>query len=253
MSKLLIVFALTLITGLLSFSVGDEASAQDCERAIPGNTQSPCKQLDYLDGIQPPTIVAEQFTDDNGRYACQGFIEFKSATPLQDHSEVVVAGSNTYAAVVTYGPLYPFRGKDSRGFSSINYYASGKGSTAYSPGWPNSGPAYNLDGNRVVAPIGPPAYLNSSIYDKGLVYRYLVVAAWFGKEREAGRHVVISETFDRPREVADYQLVMNQCLAGITRQLEQDAAVEAARKQANEDKVKAETAAEEARSRACCD
>ena len=249
-SKLLFVFALTLITGLLSLSVGDQVSAQDCERAIPGNTQSPCRQLDYLDNLQPPTIVAERFTDDQGKYACQGFIEFKSATPLQDHSDAVVAGSNTYASVVTYSPLYDFRGKDARGFSFIDYNPSGERSTAYTPGWPNSGPAYILDGNRVVAPIGPAAYLNSSIYDKGLVYRYLLVAAWFGKEREAGRHVVISDTFDRPREVADYQLVMNQCLAGITRQLEQDAAVEAARKQATEDKVKAETAAEEAKNRA---
>ena len=249
MSKFLLTSFFTLLLGLMPLPHFEEVTAQDCERAIPGNTLSPCKQLDYLDGLQSPTVGADLFTDDNGQYACQGYIEFKSDTPLHDHSDVVVAGSNTYAADITDG-LYGFRGRDSRGFRSIDYHVSGERPTAVSPGWPTSGPAYTLDGNRVIAPIGPAAHLNSSIQDTDLVYRYLVVAAWFGKERTAGRYIVISDTFDRPEDTSDYQLVMNQCLAGIARQLEQDAAIETARKQATGDRIKAETAAEEAQNQA---
>lgn len=249
MSRFLPLAVFGLLVGSLSLLSSGWVSAQDCERAIQGNTQSSCKQLDYLDGLLAPTVIAEQFTDNNGQYACQGFIEFMSATPLQDHSQVLVAGSNTFAEEVTHG-LYGFRGKDSSGFRTIKYYASGESPGPVDDGWPNSGPAYTVDENRVVAPIGPKTYLDSSISDRALIYRYLVVAAWFGKEREIGRHVIISNTFDWPQNVSDYQLLMNQCLAGITRQLEQEAAVEEARQLAQEDKVKAEIAADEAKKQA---
>ena len=243
MSKLLFVFALTLITGLLSLSVGDAANAQDCERTIPGNTQSPCKQLDYLDGIQHPTFVVEQFTDEKGEYGCQGFLEFTSATPLQDHSEVRVAGSDTYAAVVTNsgGDSWHLTYIDSKGYR--NRYTIGYN-------WQSTGRVSALGGDKVRSTIGPVTYLWSRVGESPFVFPYLVVAARIGRYGEAVNYIVVSDTFARPQEVADYQLLVNQCLAGITQQLEHDAALETARKQATEDKVKAETAAEEAKNQA---
>ncbi len=62
--------------------------------------------------------------------------------------------------------------------------------------------------------------------------------------------MVVSDTFRRPDAINDYQLLMNQCLAGINRQLEYEGAVEEARKQASADKVRAETAAEDAKNQA---
>ena len=80
---------------------------------------------------------------------------------------------------------------------------------------------------------------------------YLVVAAKFDIDQDSySEYTVVSSTFDKPDELADYKLSMNQCLAGITRQLEQDSAVEEARKQAEQDKIRAETVAEEAQNQA---
>ena len=228
----------------MSLSVGSAANAQDCERTIPGNTQSPCKQLDYLDGIQPPTFVVEQFTDEKGEYGCQGFLDFTSAIPLRDHSEIAIAGSDTYAAVVT----------NTRGASWHLTYINSRGyQDRYRLGYnrQTTGSVSLLGGDRVRSTIGPVTYLWSRVGESPFVSPYLVVAAQIGRYGEGGvSYTVVSDTFSRPQEVADYQLLVNQCLAGITQQLEHDAALETTRKQATEDKVKAETAAEEAKNQA---
>ena len=104
----------------------------------------------------------------------------------------------------------------------------------------------------VVVILGGQVRLNDPVPPgvDSLIYNFVLVHAWMKGHNGQGEYRVKSEVFDRPQEVADYQLLMNQCLAGITRQLEQDATIEAARKQANEDTVKAETAAEEAKNQA---
>lgn len=221
----------------LALSAGEGVSAQDCERVTPGNAQSPCKRLDYLDGIQPPNFLVSRFTTNQGGYICRGYLEFRSSTPLRDHSEITVAGSRTYAEEVydncrNCWSLYDRVGR--------NEYR------------PSSRPILVDDRvvNRVLALVGPRVSLSSPVEQDVDVYPYLVVAVRFGGYREEVNYVVVSDTFERPKEVADYRLLMNQCLAGITRQLEHEAGLEAARKQAEEDKVRAETAAEEAQNKA---
>ena len=57
----------------------------------------------------------------------------------------------------------------------------------------------------------------------------------------------MSDTFQLPTELrAGYRLLMNHCLDGIVRQLEQEAALETARQQVEIDRVASETAAKEA-------
>ena len=227
MSRALFLSVLALAVGLLCLS-GSRVNAQDCERIIPGNAQSPCKPLDYLDGIQPPTFLVEQFTDNRGEYACQGFLEFRSSTPLTGHSAMRIMGSDRRLAAEDY--------------SGIRYSVSLAG------GFMMAGD----EGVRIK--VGPAVYLTSSVEQspRNSGYAYLAIVALFGKSVSVGSYPysVVSDIFQRPEEVADYQFLMNQCLAGITRQLEHEAALEDARKQAEEDRIRAETAAKEAKNKA---
>ena len=90
MSKVLLVSILILTAGLLLFSSGKGVSAQDCERVIEGNTQSPCKRLDYLDGIQPPTFLVKLENNDRGEYYCQAALRFKSTVLLDRDTHIGV-------------------------------------------------------------------------------------------------------------------------------------------------------------------
>ena len=224
MSKLLFVFALTLITGLLTLSVGDEVRAQDCERAIPGNTQSPCKQLDYLDGLQSPSFAIEQFIDNEGEYYCQGILEWKSETPLNKHKKITVSFSDSRS-------LAHF------GFASPNRVDS---------------KLIQIESNLVRILATERVYLDDPVRGVAHFEGYYPSQLWlyFQFTVNMDGYVIVSQIIDSPAEVIDYQLFMNQCLAGIARQLEQGAAVEAARKQAIEDEVKIETAAEGAKNQA---
>ena len=240
------VYFLFCLAAFLSFTAAEGVNAQDCERAIEGNTQSPCKRLDYLDGIQPPSLVIEQFPDRRGEYVCQSFLEFKSYNPLNEHSHVAIGGSE----------------RKSEGNARLNWYLSSDLSAntwnehisyviAGYYHWGEADHAFLADENTVRVQLGRPLYLEDPVSaESPYVYSYLVVAARFGNQGEPGTYVVVSDTFHRPQEVLDYQLLMNQCLAGIARQLEQEAALEAARQLAQEDKLKAENVAEEAKNQA---
>lgn len=243
MSKFLLFAALTLFVGFTTVIGGEGISAQDCERAIQGNMQSPCKQLDYLEGLQPPALIVEQFTDTRGEYACQTYLEFKSSSPLIDHTYVAVGGSGSRSENNARLNWHLSSNLSSNTWNQhIRYTIAG-----YYP-WGGSNYAFLADENTVRVQLGDPLYIESTVsYEAPHVYSYLVVTVQFGESGKSGNHVVVSETFDRPPEISDYQLLANQCLAGIARQLEQEAAVEAARQLAQEDKVKAETAAEEAK------
>ena len=253
MSKALFLLAFALVTSFMSLSHLDTATGQDCEPGSPGDTLNLCKRLDYLDGIQAPTFKVEQSTDDKGQYVCQGFIEFESTAPLTAHSDIAIAGNRTYSAKGVkhlyhesddLDEWYLF-GEGSYGFSTR--YIKARGEKGGGPYWPGAERTYVVEGNKVRANMGPKVYLSSTLPDSVVVFPYLVVSAKFDSEIKSARYYVVSDTWERPAEVADYQLLMTQCLVGITRQLEHDAAVEAARKRAAEDKVQAETAAAEAK------
>ena len=249
MSKFLLIPVLTLLVGLLSLSSVEGVSAQDCERVIEGNTQSPCKQLDYLEGIQPPTFTVERFEDSYGKYGCQGRLSFSSTSPLSEHMAITIAGGRSYSTQISddSGSSWLLRERNWAGSIISLYYAAGDRSHWASPDVYRT----EVETNRVLVGVGPKTYLSNPVKDIPYMPPFLLVAAKFDIDRNGyPEYGVVSSTFDKPDEVADYKLLMNQCLAGITRQLEHDSAVEEARKQAEQDKIRAETAAEEAQNQA---
>ena len=235
MSKILLALCLALAAGSLALNDAPPVSAQDCERAIPGNTQSPCKMLDYLDGIQPPTFTVEQTTDSRGTDTCQGYLEFSSTSPLRSHTSIIIAGASTHSEIT---------GSRDWGVAG-NWYLIGSDSRKWYP----AEPAYLMGEDKVRTKRGPLIYLHSPVGEPPETQPFLRVAAKFG-DGGPGTYVVVSDMFPRPEEVEDYQLMMNQCLAGIASQLEQEAAVETARQRAEADRVAAETAVQEAETQA---
>ncbi len=224
MSKLLSVFAFALLAGLLALSGDAPVAAQDCARVIQGNTNSPCKRLDYLAGVQAPVFKVEQFTDDWGDYYCRPVFEFQTGQPL-DNS--ILEGLGAYHS---YSRM--FRGNSDYGatvgwnlYFEDPYYVLG-GSLK----WVWDSPIYL----REAVPTAPSYTVRDFIR---------VEARLSGGDRY---YTVWSEVFEPPDSLNDYSLLMNQCLAGISRQLEHEAALEEARQQAEADRVAAETAAEEA-------
>ena len=235
MSKFLLIPVLTLLVGLLSLSSGEGVSAQDCERVVSGNAQSPCKQLNYLDGLASPSFSIEQFSDDDGDYYCQGILEWKSETPLNKHKKIKVAFS------------------DSRSLSYTDFrHPSYHGSFGFA--WPNgvNGKLAQIEASFIRILATERVYPNDPVREVAHFEGYYPSQEWpyFQFTFNMDGYVIVSQIFDTPSEVADYQLLMNQCLSGIARQLERDAAVEEARQLAQGDKVRAETAAEEAKTQA---
>lgn len=244
------VVVLFCLVTFLAFAASESVSAQDCERVIEGNTQSPCKQLDYLDGIQPPTFTVERFENSYGEYGCQGKLSFTSTTPLSGHTAITIAGGQHYSAqIIDAGRnSWMLDAQELLHSFESRYYAADVGFG----GWVSPDVfGTRLDYQRVFVGVGPETYLADPVKDVPFVMPFLVVAAKFDIDQDGySEYTVVSSTFDKPDEVSDYKLLMNQCLAGITRQLEQEAAIEEARQLAQEDKVRAETAAEEAKNQA---
>ena len=235
MSKLLLTFLFAMATGLLGLTVGSSVYAQDCQRVVSGNDQSPCKQLDYLNGLQPPTFSIAQFTDNEDEYYCQGLLEWQSESPLNKHKSMKIkfAESRTLSHTEFRHPDYhgPF------GFA-----------------WPTTvtSELVEINDNLLRIYATERAYLDTPVREVAHLEGYYPSHLWpyFQFTADMDGYVLISEVFDSPREVADYQTLMNQCLAGISRQLEHEAAEEAARQQAEADRIAAETAAQEAENQA---
>lgn len=224
MSKLLLAFAFALLAGLLALSDDATAAAQDCERVIPGNTTSPCKRLDYLAGVQAPTLKAEQFTDDQGNYYCRPVFEFQTGQPLDNSILKDLGVYHRYSRL--------FRGNSD--YDSI---------VGWSRKYYNPNPPYFALGESLKWVWDSPIFLWDAVptapsYEIGSFIRV--------EAQLDGGYTVWSEVFAKPDSLNDYSLLMNQCLAGISRQLEHEAALEEARQQAEADRVAAETAAEEA-------
>ena len=218
MSKLLSVFAFALLAGLLALSGDGTVAAQDCERVIQGNTNSPCKKVNYLAGLQPPTFTVEQTVDNAGEYYCRPVVEFRSTTPLSkddlveshDHGLLHANDKNRIGNTVHNSPEVLSE--------SIRFDFHWHGIELTDP-----------------VPDTPPRFRN-----------YLRVGLYLSPQGIGNSYWVDSKSFPRPAQINDYSLLMNQCLAGISRQLEHEAALEEARQQAEADRVAAETAAEEA-------
>lgn len=230
MNKLRSVLALFLLAGLL-VAAGNSATvdAQDCERVIAGNTNSPCKKVDYLAGLQAPTFTIERAVDSSGGYYCRPVIEFRSTTPLSADDLHNKGGSGNWLLHNT-----------NRTHSGDSYFSPHYG-LAYSPGLEVHPDRIRVDfhrhGIKLTDPVpDTPPYIRD----------YLVVSLSLSPQGIGHPYTVESQHFPRPVEINDYPLLMNQCLADIQRQLEHEAALEAARQQAEADRVAAETAAAEA-------
>ena len=81
MSKVLLAFCLALAAGSLALTDAPPVRAQDCERAISGNTQSPCKLSHFFDEQEPPRFIIERLIDDRGDYYCKPAFVFTTTTP----------------------------------------------------------------------------------------------------------------------------------------------------------------------------
>lgn len=221
MSKLLSVFAFALLAGLLALSGDGTVAAQDCERVIPGNTTSPCKRLDYLAGVQAPVFKVEQFTDDQGDYYCQPVFEFQTGQPLHEalSLEVQYDGSRSFRFPEVFGE---FRGP-------LGSYAP-----------------HPVVGDSLKWVWGQPIWLRDEVPSTAVRTVQIFIRVSAVIDEGAHSYRVRSQVFSAPDSLNDYSLLINQCLAGISRQLEHEAALEEARQQAEADRVAAETAAEEA-------
>ena len=211
MSKLLSVFAFAVLAGLLALSGDGTVAAQDCERVIKGNTNSPCKKVNYLAGLQSPTFTVERTVNSAGDYYCRPVIEFRSATPL---SKDDLDASNYHGLI---------HGNDKNGVRDLAHGSPEVLSESIRFD-------FHWHGIKLTDPVPdtPPRFRN-----------YLWVHLDLSPQGIGNPYRVNSKSFPRPAQINDYSLLMNQCLAGISRQLEHEAALEAARQQA-------ETAAEEA-------
>ena len=220
MSKLRSVFALFLLAGLL-VAAGNAATAaaQDCERVIAGNTNSPCKKVDYLAGLQAPTFIIERAVDSSGDYYCRPVIAFRSTTPLSAddlHED----------------------GEHRLMHSGDKGYWHSSNSTHWEPEVHPEGIRFDYHQRGIK--------LTDRVPDEFYTLDYLRVRLHLSPQGIGRHYRVDSRVFPRPVEINDYSLLMNQCLADIQRQLEHEAALEAARQQAEADRVAAETAAAEA-------
>ena len=218
MSKLLSVFAFAVLAGLLALSGDGTVAAHDCERVIKGNTNSPCKKVNYLAGLQTPTFTVERTVNSAGDYYCRPVIEFRSTTPL---SKDDLTASNYHGLL---------HGDDKNGVRDLVHGSPEVFSESIRFD-------FHWHGIKLTDPVPdtPRRFRN-----------YLWVHLDLSAQGIGNPYRVNSESFPRPTQINDYSLLMNQCLAGISRQLEHEAALETARQQAEADRVAAETAAEEA-------
>ena len=224
MSKLRSVIALFLLAGLL-VAAGNAATAaaQDCERVIAGNTNSPCKKVDYLAGLQPPTFTIERAVDSAGDYYCRPVIAFRSTTPLSA-DDLPKEGDYRQWLSSSYDRNFPYGGSPIHQSPEVH-----PDRIRFDFRW---------DGIKLTDRV-PDTHIFLGDY-------FLRVRLDLSPQGIGQPYRVYSRPFPRPAEINDYPLLMNQCLADIQRQLEHEAALEAARQQAEADRVAAETAAAEA-------
>ena len=231
MSKLRSVLALFLLAGLLAGAgSATPAAAQDCARVISGNTNSPCKKVDYLAGLQAPTFTIARAVDSAGDYYCRPVIEFRSTTPLSADDLHKDSG---YSHLLFHSDYQEGGGWDTSFYDPTNYH--------------RIDPKLEVHPDRIRADFHRHRIkLTDSVPDTPPHIRDYLMVRLYLSPQGIGQTYGVERTFPRPVAINDYPLLMNQCLADIQRQLEHEAALETARQQAEADRVAAETAAAEA-------
>ena len=194
--------------------------------------------MHYLDGRQPPRFVIERLINTQGDYSCQPGFTFATTTPFTE--DILGNMRNGYEAHV-------YVGKSRDNVLSTQIYRSSRAKYHVTPNeirilW---GRPLGLKDAVPVTPVGP-TWIRGDTEGRDLSNYYIE----FNLYTTYGGWISSDIVFPAPSELNDYRLLMNQCLAGITRQLEQEATLESARQRAETDRVSAETAAEEAENQA---
>ena len=217
-----------IILALLAFAtlgVGEvKAQDQDCEHTIKGNTNSPCKGAMFAN-LQPPIFTVERFPDGRNDYHCLEVITF----PAEGIGSVV---ADARGSITPLGPQYRWGNIEMEsGRGSLQNYDFG--------GVQDDSIRFLLKGSYGVRLFQKSTILES-IYTPESVRLLFHGKGW----RDA------SEFFPTPQGMMDYNRLANQCVAGIIQQLENDATAEAARQQAEANRIAAETQAAEAQAEA---
>ena len=81
MSRVFLTLVLAVI-GMMFLATDTLHAQDDCERVLQGNPLSPCKQLDYLDGVQPPELRVEAYYDEQQDLYCAPVAFFPLSEPI---------------------------------------------------------------------------------------------------------------------------------------------------------------------------
>ena len=249
MSKVLLAFCLALAAGSLALTDAPPVRAQDCERAISGNTQSPCKLSHFFDEQEPPRFIIERLIDDRGDYYCKPAFVFTTTTPS---TEDIVGDTGGLGSESNPAQVHISKSRESLRIDSRDYRKPG---LAYSDAhYLTSQSDFQVAPNEIRIRWGRPLGLKHPVpigprgdekEGQDLADYYLLANVYMH-----GGYWLRSDIFPAPSELNDYRLLMNQCLAGIAQQLEHKAALETARQQAEVDRVAAENAVQEAENQA---
>ena len=255
MAKRLLSYPLLILTLLLAvFIAADIAVAErpeDCapeDREITGNTNSPCKWNYRADEI---TTVRYDVMENTETDVCHEVLIFSpydgtQNLPWEASVEVWMGKKNNQGSIgSTWGNFGELAGKSGNSITTI-------------PGRP-----YGVVG-------GPPAHnvfysVNSTVPEKvfwGTSYRassgwshtyqgdYDALKIYLAQSDEQGNEVDGINTESRwlpmPAKIVDFNLLMNDCLAGIKQRLENEAKLEEVRQKVEAERVAHERAAKQA-------
>ena len=239
MSKILLAFCLALAAGLLALTDAPPVSAQDCERVISGNNQSPCKLTDFFDEQEPPRFIIERLIDAQGDYYCKPAFVFITTT--QSTKDVLGNPGTWNPARIQASESRDKLRPNSFSYDNLN------GTRSFDTD-------FHLGPNEIRIRWGLPLGLKDpvSMGPKGNETEGQDLADYYIRANiyMHGGYWLQSHVFPAPGELNDYRLLMNQCLSGIAQQLEHEAALETARQQAEADRVAAENAIQQAENQA---
>ena len=222
MSRVFLTLVLAVI-GMMFLATDTLHAQDDCERVLQGNPLSPCKVLDYLDGVQPPELRVEVRKDEQQVSHCQPVVYFPLSEPLD---KSLLSNPDHFNAVSLY------IGSSERQVQASNVV------------WARDGTHKVITDKGIVFPIEKPVYIDGSSHFTGFeggVYRvrypYMTVWVILGSNHN-DRYWVRSQPHYPHASFNDYQTLLKDCLLTLQRQAEQAEAEE----QARQERVKLELA-----------
>ena len=211
MSRVFLTLVLAVI-GMMFLATDTLHAQDDCERVLQGNPLSPCKVLDYLDGVQTPELRVEVRKDEQQVSHCQPVVYFPLSEPL-DKSLL----NPDYAE-----PIYWYSGRSERAFRDVTERDSTH---------------KVITDKGIVFSIEKPVYIDGPSHFTGFeggVYRvgypYMTVSVTLGSNHN-DLYWVRSQPHYPHASFNDYQTLLKDCLLSLQRQDEQAEAEEKARQE----------------------